>query len=49
MNDKYRKVINKLNSDNQHLNDAHKSMIGYSKGMILIGILFVLLLLILYI
>ncbi len=45
MNDKYRKIIKKLNLDNQHLNESHQSMVEYSKGMIVMGILFVLVLL----
>ena len=48
MNDKYKKIIDKLNEDNKQLNEAHQSMISYSKGMIVIGILAVVVLLMLY-
>lgn len=37
MNDKQREIIDKLNRDNEALNQGHKSMLEYSKGMICIG------------
>ena len=39
MNDKQREIIDKLNKDNEALNQGHKSMVEYSKGMIYIGLL----------
>lgn len=39
MNDKQREIINKLNKDNEALNQGHKSMVEYSQGMICIGLL----------
>ncbi|MGM9946805.1 hypothetical protein [Floccifex sp.] len=47
MTDEQRRIIEKLNKDNEHLNDAHKSWVEYSKGRILIGLLAVVVLLIL--
>ena len=41
MNDKQREIIDKLNKDNEALNQGHKSMVEYSKGMICIGLLIV--------
>lgn len=41
MNDKQREIIDKLNRDNEALNQGHKSMVEYSKGMICIGSLIV--------
>ena len=41
MNDKQREIINKLNKDNEALNQGHKSMVEYSQGMICIGLLVV--------
>ena len=41
MNDKQREIIDKLNKDNEALNQGHKSMVEYSKGMICIGSLIV--------
>ena len=41
MNDKQRKIIDKLNKDNEALNQGHNSMVEYSKGMICIGSLIV--------
>lgn len=41
MNDKQRKIIDKLNKNNEALNQGHKSMVEYSKGMIYIGLLVV--------
>ena len=41
MNDKQREIIDKLNKDNEALNQGHKSMVEYSKGMIYIGSLIV--------
>ena len=38
MNDKQREIIDKLNKDNEALNQGHKSMVEYSKGMIYIGL-----------
>ena len=38
MNDKQREIIHKLNKDNESLNQGHKSMVDYSKGMICIGL-----------
>ena len=38
MNDKQREIIDKLNKDNESLNQGHKSMVEYSKGMIYIGL-----------
>ena len=38
MNDKQREIIDKLNKDNEVLNQGHKSMVEYSKGMIYIGL-----------
>ena len=38
MNDKQKKIIDKLNKDNELLNQGHKSMVEYSKGMIYIGL-----------
>ena len=41
MNDKQREIINKLNKDNEALNQGHKSMVEYSQGMICVGLLVV--------
>ena len=41
MNDKQREIIDKLNKDNEALNQGHNSMVEYSKGMICIGSLIV--------
>ena len=41
MNDKQREIIDKLNKDNEALNQGHNSMVEYSKGMIYIGLLIV--------
>ena len=41
MNDKRQEIIDKLNKDNEALNQGHKSMVEYSKGMICIGALIV--------
>ena len=41
MNDKQREIIHKLNKDNESLNQGHKSMVEYSKGMIYIGSLII--------
>lgn len=41
MNDKQREIIDKLNRDNEALNQGHNSMVEYSKGMICIGSLIV--------
>ena len=41
MNDKQKNIIDKLNKDNESLNQGHKSMVEYSKGMICIGSLIV--------
>ena len=41
MNDKQREIIDKLNKDNESLNQRHKSMVEYSKGMIYIGSLII--------
>ena len=41
MNDKQREIIDKLNKDNESLNQGHKSMVEYSKGMIYIGSLII--------
>ena len=41
MNDKQREIIDKLNEDNEALNQGHKSRVEYSKGMIYIGLLVV--------
>lgn len=41
MNDKQKNIIDKLNKDNESLNQGHKSMVEYSKGMIYIGLLVV--------
>ena len=41
MNDKQKKIIDKLNKDNESLNQGHKSMVEYSKGMIYIGSLII--------
>ena len=38
MNDKQKNIIDKLNKDNESLNQGHKSMVEYSKGMIYIGL-----------
>ena len=38
MNDKQKNIIDKLNKDNEPLNQGHKSMVEYSKGMICIGL-----------
>lgn len=38
MNDKQWEIIDKLNEDNEALNQGHKSMVEYSKGMICIGL-----------
>ena len=38
MNDKQKNIIDKLNKDNEFLNQGHKSMVEYSKGMIYIGL-----------
>ena len=41
MNEKQREIIDKLNKDNEALNQGHNSMVEYSKGMICIGSLIV--------
>lgn len=41
MNNKQKNIIDKLNKDNESLNQGHKSMVEYSKGMICIGSLIV--------
>lgn len=41
MDDKQKNIINKLNKDNESLNQGHKSMVEYSKGMIYIGSLII--------
>ena len=41
MNDKQQEIIDKLNKDNEALNQGHNSMVEYSKGMICIGSLIV--------
>ena len=41
MNDKQKNIIDKLNKDNEALNQGHKSMVEYSKGMIYIGSLII--------
>ena len=41
MNDQQREIIDKLNKDNEALNQGHKSMVEYSKGMIYIGSLII--------
>ena len=41
MNDKQKNFIDKLNKDNESLNQGHKSMVEYSKGMIYIGSLII--------
>lgn len=41
MNDKQLEIIDKLNKDNEALNQGHNSMVEYSKGMICIGSLIV--------
>ena len=41
MNDKQKNIIDKLNKDNESLNQGHKSMVDYSKGMIYIGSLII--------
>lgn len=41
MNDKQKNIIDKLNKDNESLNQGHKSMVEYSKGMICIGSLII--------
>ena len=38
MNDKQKNIIDKLNKDNESLNQGHKSMVEYSKGMICVGL-----------
>ena len=38
INDKQKNIIDKLNKDNESLNQGHKSMVEYSKGMIYIGL-----------
>lgn len=38
MDDKQKNIIDKLNKDNESLNQGHKSMVEYSKGMIYIGL-----------
>lgn len=38
MNDKQKNIIDKLNKDNESLNQGYKSMVEYSKGMICIGL-----------
>lgn len=41
MDDKQKNIIDKLNKDNESLNQGHKSMVEYSKGMIYIGALII--------
>ena len=41
MNDKQKEIIDNLNKDNESLNQGHKSMVEYSKGMIYIGSLII--------
>lgn len=41
MDDKQKNIIDKLNKDNESLNQGHKSMVEYSKGMIYIGSLII--------
>lgn len=42
MNEKQKKMINKLNEDNKNLAELHKSWIVYAKGMLVIGVLAIL-------
>lgn len=41
MDDKQKNIIDKLNKDNESLNQGHKSMVEYSKGIIYIGSLII--------
>ena len=41
MDDKQKNIIDKLNKDNESLNQGHKSMVVLSKGMIYIGSLII--------
>lgn len=41
MNDKQREIVDKLNKDNESLNQGHRYMVEYSKGMIYIGSLII--------
>ena len=41
MDYKQKNIIDKLNKDNESLNQGHKSMVEYSKGMIYIGSLII--------
>ena len=41
MNDKQREIIDKLNKDNESLNQGHRYMVEYSKVMIYIGSLII--------
>ena len=41
MDDKQKNIIDKLNKDNESLNQGHQSMVEYSKGMIYIGSLII--------
>lgn len=49
MNKAQKRLIKKLNEDNSYLQQGHESMVQYSRGMILIGILTVIVLVILFI
>ena len=48
MNKAQKRLIQKLNEDNSYLCQGHESMIQYSRGMILIGILTVIVLVTLF-
>lgn len=49
MNEQEKKeFLKKLNEDNKNLSDAHKTWIEFSKGSMLIGILFVIVIIVLY-
>ena len=48
MTDEQKKLIKKLNQDNEKLNQMHNTMIEYSKYKFIVGILVVFILIILY-
>lgn len=49
MNEQEKKeFLKKLNEDNKNLTDAHKSWVEFSKGSMIIGFLFIIVILVLY-
>lgn len=48
MNEEQKKIVDKIKEDNKHFDETHKSWIEYSKGRIIIGVIFVIILIIIY-